>query len=314
MTAAATRKQIALGLGLSFAWLALARLVAYYGVLALPRSLASHLTLHSYLSLVLVLVTGCGLLGARLLLDEPREALGATRPSLFGSLAGLLAGPVVLALSAYVAFKVALPTLIAEITAGGKQAAEANTGEFGRALVESQATTTLLWGVLLTPLAEELLFRGVLWTAITRATAPTDSAAASLPAGLITEGFVVKAIRRVVGLLRRGGIATLVTAAIFAAMHADQSGGAGIVRVAQTASLGLALGVARQASGSIFPGMLLHAAFNALTVAKLRRWLAGPSWPLPLPIPVIWWQLAAGAALLLALLAGYAVWRRRATA
>jgi len=34
--------------------------------------------------------------------------------------------------------------------------AQANTGEFGRALIESDVLTTVVWGVVLAPIAEEL--------------------------------------------------------------------------------------------------------------------------------------------------------------
>ncbi|HHH30194.1 MAG TPA: CPBP family intramembrane metalloprotease [Polyangiaceae bacterium] len=305
----------------AIAWLVAARALAYFGVLLLPRAVAAQLTLHSYLSLVLVIVTAAGLVSARFFVADARDALGLDLPHRAHVLMGALWGPIVLTLSAYLAFRIALPTLLAEIAAGGKQAAESNTGEFGRALERSHPATTLLWAVALTPLAEELLFRGVLWSAITRITHRTSEGAAdprradedarSLPAELLDESLVLRGLRGLWERLRSGGIATLVTAVIFAALHADMPGGAGIVRVVQTACLGLALGTSRHVTGSILPGVALHAAFNLLTIAKLRRWLTSAGWPKPLPVPSIWWQLAAIAALLLAAWIAYRAWRRR---
>jgi hypothetical protein len=45
--------------------------------------------------------------------------------------------------------------------------------------------------------------------------------------------------------------------------------------------------------------MVLHAAFNLLTIAKLRRWIVSPGWPPPLPIATLYWQLAAVSAAVL---------------
>jgi len=322
----ARRGRTARLLVVAVAWLVAARALAYYGVLLLPRAIAAQLTLHSYLSLVLVIVTAAGIAASRLFVDEPRRRLGLVRPSGPHVIMGVLWGPIVLTLSAYLAFRIALPTLLAEIAAGGKQAAESNTGEFGRALVSSPPTTTLVWAVVITPIAEELLFRGILWSAITGLSAgdadgsddaPSNEApsraddARSLPAELLDESLVLRASRGLWLRLRGGGIATLVTAAIFAALHADMPGGAGIVRIVQTACLGLALGIGRQISGSIVPGIALHAVFNLMTIAKLRKWLTGPGWPAPLPVPIVWWQIAAAAALLLTLIVGYRALRRR---
>jgi membrane protease YdiL (CAAX protease family) len=269
-------------LGLSLAWLACARVLARYGAYWLPRDWAGRLTLHSFLSIVLVVSTALGVAASYKLLAAPRRALGLERHAAIGT--GLLCAPITLVLSAYLGFKLALPTLIAEIQRGGQRAAQANTGEFGRALVESNAVVTLLWGIVLTPIAEELIFRGALWSAITNLTGGDDQRPP-----------------RLWQVLRRGGIATLLTAALFAWMHADQPGGAGIVRVVQAACLGLALGALRQHSGGIAAGIVLHATFNLITLSKVRRWLVDEGWPAPLPIPAVHWQIAAGCGVALAL-------------
>jgi membrane protease YdiL (CAAX protease family) len=262
-------------------WLAVARLFTAYGVIVLPRGLVRQLGLHGYLVSMLTVATIVGLLLARWLMPRPTEAMGLVRPSVTAMAAATLLAPIVLALSAYLAFRLALPTLIAEIAAGGRQAAERNTGVFGRALIASHPALTVAWAVAFTPIAEELLFRGALYEALSH---------------LIQPGA------RKVRALSRHGLAVVATTMVFAWMHADQPGGAGIVRVVQAASLGLALGLVRAASGSIVPAICLHALFNLMTLAKVRGWIQGPIWPYPLPIVLWWWQLAAAATPLLALL------------
>src|SRR5690606_1465337 len=112
------------------------------------------------------------------------------------------------------------------------QAVEKNTGAFGRALVETHPATTLVWAVVLTPIAEELIFRGALWSGITRLSAGLAPAAErSLPPELLSEPWPLRFARRARQRLAGGGAATLLTAGLFAWLHADQPGGAGIVRV-----------------------------------------------------------------------------------
>jgi membrane protease YdiL (CAAX protease family)/uncharacterized protein YndB with AHSA1/START domain len=295
------------------AWLGVARLLAEHGARYLPRALARELTLHSFLSLVLVVATALGLGLALLLVARPVDALGVrgTRPAALGAAA--LAAPLVVTASAWLAFRLALPTLLAEIEKGGRRAVEIHTGAYGRAIVQTHLATTLLWAIVLVPIAEELVFRGALWSAVTRLTHADGAAPPSLPPELVREGAAVRALGGIGRLLRAGGIATLVSAAVFAWLHADQKGGAGVVRVVQVAVLGVVLGCARHATGSIWPGVLLHALFNLATVAKMRDWLPREVWPfvmaespslgreirVPLPIPLFFWQLTAAAAPLL---------------
>ena len=293
-------------------WLALAWALTQYGAPLLPRALASRLTLQSFLSLVLVLAAGIGLTLSFKLIAAPREALGLTRPSATALLVGLLLAPAVLTAGLYVGFELALPTLLEEIARGGRQAAQQNTGAFGRELVQAHVVTTLVWATLITPVAEELLFRGAVWSSVARLTRPPASSPLGLPEGLLDPSLSARAYRGLGRWLRDGGIATLATTALFAWMHADQQGGAGIVRVVQTACLGLGLGMLRHASGSVLPAILLHGLYNALSVAKLRRWIAGEIWPHPLPIPLLLWQLAAAASILLLVVAAARAIRARA--
>src|SRR5690606_18110483 len=97
--------------------------------------------------------------------------------------------------------------------------AERNTGAFGRALVASHPVLTVAWAVGFTPIAEELLFRGALYQAFASLLRGDASGEAS------------------VGVSGHG-VAIVATTAIFAWMHADQSGGAGIVRMVQASCLG----------------------------------------------------------------------------
>ncbi|MBW2457098.1 MAG: CPBP family intramembrane metalloprotease [Deltaproteobacteria bacterium] len=282
-------------------WVGAARAMAMFGAPLLPRALAAQLTLQSFFSLVLVVSTALGLALSFVLLKAPREDLGLRRPS--GSAVGMATfwAPIVLVLSAYLAFKLALPTLLEELARGGRRAAEQNTGEFGRALVQSHVVTTVVWATVLTPVAEELMFRGGMWSLVRRVTLPLASTAQSLPPELLREGALGRGLGATRRYLCEGGVATLVTAAVFAWLHADQEGGAGIIRVVQTACLGLALGCARHASGSLLPPMALHALFNLLTIAKTRKWVLSPGWPPPFPIATLYWQLAAGCAVALAI-------------
>jgi membrane protease YdiL (CAAX protease family) len=297
---------------LACAWLALARGAASYGAPLLPSAVARELTLHSFLSLVLVVATAAGVSLAYVLLERPRDELGLAAPSPWPVLGAALAGPLVLVLSSFVALEIALPRLLAELAAGGKSAVEAQQGEFGRALKTSHPATTLVWAVLLTPVAEELLFRGAFWSAVTRLTRREEAETASLPPELIAEGFVARALGSSWRWLRAGGIATLATTGLFAALHADQPGAIGLIRVVQSVGLGLALGVARHHGRSVLAPMALLAVYNFLVIAKTRGWLTSRGWPPPLPIPSVQWHLAlVTSALLGAMLAIGLVRRRR---
>ncbi len=282
---------------ISAGWLALTYLLLNHSVHYVPRSLLVHLSSHSFWSLALLVSMAVGLGASFMLLDKPREDLGLRRPSFSSMGSAVLWAPIVLALSTYLAWKIGLPTILAELKAGGRQAVQRNTGNFGRALVQTHIATTILWATIITPVAEELMFRGGLWAAVERLTRRfVRTEARSLPPELIKDGIASKTSRAVVRFFLTGGLATIITAVVFTWMHADQKGGAGIIRVVQAASLGLVLGCARHASKSLWPGILLHAAYNALSLAKLRKWpwlLAEGSWPKPLPIPTRYWTLAA---------------------
>jgi len=295
-------------------WLAVARLLARYGVHLLPVALAAELTLQSYLALCALASTGVGLALAFALLPAPLEHLGLRRPTARAVGGVMLWAPVLFVLTSYLAIFVALPTLRAELEQGGRQMVERNSGELGRGLVHAATWLVLGWGVLIAPVAEELAFRGPLWSLLaelTRSAGPPR--AATLPPELLSESWVLRAARAAAAWLRLGGAATIVSAGLFSWMHADEQGGAGIVRVVSTACLGLGCGLARQASGSVVPGMLLHASFNLMALAQLRRWVVLDAFPRHYTVPTLLTLLAA--LCLPALLALHAPWRlwRRST-
>ena len=272
-------------------WLVIFRLLAKYGVYLLPTAVANQLTLQSYLAGVAVISTAVGLVLCVLLIQEPLPALGLSMPSARAlGLSVSLAIPVFVIVSA-VAIAIALPTLLDELRRGGRQLAQQSTGEFGRSLVRSPAWLTLLWGALISPVAEELLFRGALWSFINRLIPTrkpdTPPASTALPEGVVETGVVLKAARALSNHLRTGGIATLVTAGIFAALHADMSGGLGIVRTVSTLGLALCAGLFRHMSGGIWAPLLLHIIFNTASIATARRWVVTASLPIKFGIPTL---------------------------
>ncbi|MEM1032858.1 MAG: CPBP family intramembrane glutamic endopeptidase [Myxococcota bacterium] len=296
-----SRRRGAVLLVVSMGWLAVARGLGDLLVGALPPAVVRQLGRHGYYSVVLVLTTALGLAAVCATHRASwRAALGLASGQARGAAVGVLIAPTVIALATYLGFTLALPTLLEELQRGGFAEANRNTGGYGRALVESALPLTLLWGLVLAPIAEELLFRGAMWTALTRLTAPRGvPSPPSLDPSFVSDTWLRRGARWVYAEARDGGVATLITAAVFAALHADQPGGAGIVRVVQAAGLGLALGIARHASGGVAAPIALHATFNLLSLARLRRWLPSTFWPPPLPVPVTYWQLAgAGLAIL----------------
>lgn len=98
--------------------------------------------------------------------------------------------------------------------------------------------TWILWLVVLAPLAEEMLFRGDLFGRLRRHLAPAATVALS--------------------------------AAVFALCHAES----GLLQPVSVLPLGVALGVMRLWSGSLWPCLALHAASNGAVVLA-RVWSTG---------------------------------------
>jgi membrane protease YdiL (CAAX protease family) len=273
------------------AWGALWRLLADHGVRLLPLELARTLSLQSYLSAVNVVATVFGLTLSALLLANPRERLGLSLPRAGAVARIVLSTPAIYVATSYAAVEIALPTLLEELRSQGAQSVRQSTGEFGSQVLRSPAALAVLWGALLAPVAEELWFRGALWSlladGVSRVLPPPTSAQgdASLPEGVVAPSRVLEIAGRVASWLREGGIATVLSAGVFAAFHADMPGGMGIVRVVSAAGLGLACGVTRQATGSTLAAIVLHCVFNLLSLATARRWVVTATFPTVRMVP-----------------------------
>jgi len=298
------------------AWAATFRILVSYGARLLPLGLARELSLQGFLAGVNLLTAAFGCTLAFLLLDEPRPLLGLTaaRPGAIVR-AGLWALPVFV-LTSYVAVGLALPTLLEEIRARGVDVVREASGEFGRQLLGAPALLTLVWGALIAPISEELFFRGAFYGLIENLLAPkTPDAIQSserLPEGVLETGGIFGVARALRRYFLSGGLATLVSALVFAWLHADMPGGMGIVRVTSALGLGLAAGIARHAGRSVFPALVLHVLFNLASIATARRWVVSGAFPTKLMVPTLLTLLAA----LCLLVLGALFWlgRRRRTA
>jgi membrane protease YdiL (CAAX protease family) len=286
----------------ALSWLLTFQLLAEHGVRLLPLAIARRLTLESYLVLVHLVTVALGLCLSVLLLRQPRRelGLGAGKPAALGWV--LLLAPAIYVAASYFGIAIALPTLLEELARGGRELAQKSSGEFGRAITRSPLAVALIWAVIVSPVSEELLFRGAAWSAVQRlverlspAARPLDSL--ELP---LSDGLVVRALRSAWAWLLAGGVATLASTALFAGLHADMPGGLGIVRVASAAMLGLACGIARHHAGTILSPIALHAAYNALSLATARRWVVSEAFPMKLGVPTLL-SLIASAALAIAI-------------
>ncbi|HEX3594181.1 MAG TPA: CPBP family glutamic-type intramembrane protease, partial [Polyangiaceae bacterium] len=188
-------------------WAAAFRLLSAYGVDLLPLSFAHELTLEAYLALVQLVTLALGVGLSFAVLSDPRRELALVRARPAPAAYALALTPALFVLATGSAFLIAKPTLLAELMHGGVAEVQKNTGEFGRELTQSPAWLSFLWGAVLSPVSEELFFRGAFFT-------------------LVLE---------LVGLLRppawvRGTVATLAVAVVFGFLHRDMPGGLGIVR------------------------------------------------------------------------------------
>jgi hypothetical protein len=294
---------------------ALWRLLAVHGVRLLPLDVARTLSLQAFLSAVNVVTLVFGLILSALLLDRPWERLGLKLPRAAAVLTVVLATPAVYVAASYLAVLVALPTLLEEIRSQGVEGVRQSTGEFGSQVLRAPAGLTLLWAALIAPVAEELWFRGALWALVAgwvarlwrRPARPSEQA--TLAEGVVAPSRVLELAGSASGWLREGGMATLLSAGVFAAFHADMPGGMGIVRVVSAAGLGLACGVARQTTGSTLAAIVLHVVFNVLSLATARRWVVTSTFPTRLMVPTLLSLLAVASLVLLALMVVFS--RRR---
>lgn len=294
--------------GVAALWFITLQLLTRYAAFALPRALAAQLSLELYLVLVQLVTIPFGLgLAVALLKRDAFAELGISKPKGKSLALALALAPSIFAAASYFAVYLALPTLLEEIRRGGAELVRSNAGQVGQAMRQAPVLLVLLWGVLVAPLGEELLFRGAIWGALqrlVRACFPSGSAtpAPSLPGQFIEPSFTLSLFRRVGGWLQHGGVATLLSGVAFGLLHWDMPGGQGIIRVTATTCLGLACGVARQASGSVLVPIVVHASFNLLGVAGARRWLVSESFPTHYMVPTLSTLLGAvGAVVAIAL-------------
>lgn len=243
---------------LAILWLLLIRFAGPFWLRLLPAPLLARLDLPSFSMLAQATATLLGLALASALLGKPWASLGFRKTSKLGLAKALLLAPALFVLISTVALEVAMPWLLEELAQGRAQASRENAGELGRAIREAPLLPMLLWGALFAAIAEELCFRGALWSAV------REGALRFWPRAELASGLV----------------ATLVASALFGLMHADMPGGVGVVRLVATTLVGLACGFARQLSGTLLVPVCLHLAHNVLTIGVARRWLDDGSQPL----------------------------------
>lgn len=256
------RRFIAIGM-----WLGLFRYLVPLGNLVVPDATKVKFSLQTFLITCQATTLAVGLGVSLALLRRRRAGLGFERiPRILPGLSTILSVPLVFVVSSYVALQIALPTLLEELKTRA-HASQVNAGEFGRALTTAPLLTTLLWGAVIGAIGEELLFRGLLWSTI------TDLTKRLLPPGHedAPPGTLAQRASRIA---LSGGVATVLSAALFGLMHADLPGGVGIVRIVSTTCLGLASGIVRHVTGGVIACFALHALYNTLVIGNGRRWFA----------------------------------------
>jgi membrane protease YdiL (CAAX protease family) len=254
-------------------WLACARYLERAGDAFVPDAWKAKIQLQTFLIACQLTWTAVGLGLAFALLSRPREALAVLLPRPRGIAAAALLAPAAYVGSAAVAFQAALPTLMAELRERGSGASRENAGEFGRMLQQGPTLATMIWGVVLAAVTEELLFRGALWSLVERIARHLDAPAAG-PRGRLRAA--VPAIA-----------ATVAAAVVFSSMHGNLAGGVGILRVVSTLCLGLACGAARGATGTLAAPLAIHLINNAVALGPARGWFGRAPEPLFdwLPVP-----------------------------
>jgi membrane protease YdiL (CAAX protease family) len=290
-------------------WLALLMGLLKGGARLLPPCVAQKLTVDAYSTLVqlVALVVGLGL--SFLVLDAPRRDLGLLNLARGrGVLLATLLAPAVYVAICYVAVGLALPTLRQELARGGVELVRRQGGAVISAMTQPSLLVPLLWAVVVSPLGEELLFRGALWGAVQGllARGGSEPKAQAAEEGLPLERSTV--LDLLGWACRSGSLATLVTTAVFAAMHGDLRGSQGIVRLASAAGIGLVCGIARQSTGTLAAPIALHVSLNVLSLASARRWVVTAAFPKYYTVPTLL-SVIGGIGLLLAV--GLVLVRRR---
>jgi membrane protease YdiL (CAAX protease family) len=248
-------------LGVVAAWAAVFRLLSLYGVDLMPRSWAHQLTLEAYLALVQLTTLASGVALSFAVLKTPRRDLALDAPNAAGLAATVSLTPALFVLATGTAFQIARPTLLQELARGGAALVQKSSGEFGREMTQAPAALSFLWGAVLSPVSEELFFRGALFSLVL---------------------FALGGDR-----LKAGTVATVLVALVFGVLHHDMPGGMGIVRFVSALGLGLACGAARQLTASVVPPMLVHVLFNALSLATARKLFVFGAFPMKSGVPTL---------------------------
>ncbi len=260
-------------IGLAALWLALGRVLPDLLWRAMPRGLLDVLSLPTYGMLCQLATTLVALGAGWLILAEPRVALRLRRPCGWHLLIAALLAPAVFVVSSYLALKVAEPYLIEEMAREGAGASRRNAGAFGKAITQAPFLVTLVWGAILAAVAEELEFRGALFAAVEDGVGALFARAGDSASTSRRSAWIQPAT------------ATVVTAAVFGAMHADMRGSVGIVRVVSTTCLGFACGSARSLSRTAFVSMAIHFTYNAISLGLGRGIFNGDSEPILSVVP-----------------------------
>jgi membrane protease YdiL (CAAX protease family) len=253
-------------------WLAVGRVLPELVWRILPDALLQTLSLPSYSMLCQIMTTGLGLGATRLVFSNLSGPLGVSRPSSWHVALATLLGPAVFVVASFLALEIAEPFLIAELAREGAGASRRNAGAFGKAITDAPLLITLAWGTVLAAVAEELAFRGALFTAIEKS-------------ALIVVQRTSGSERDKRARVASGVVAVFISAAAFGAMHADMSGSVGIVRVAAATFLGIACGTARLLAASVFAPIALHFVYNSVSLGLARGVFRGTSEPLLSVVP-----------------------------
>lgn len=245
--------------------------LARHAPISLQRAVS--FTTFRALSQLLTIAVGLGLVR---LLAGSLSPLGLSRPTPRRLAGAALLQPLTTTLATWIGVGLAMPVLMEELALRGLGASQRNAGALGRELGQSSIAWLVLSAVVLPAISEELMFRGGLLETVRQALARLgDGRGARLAAWLVP---------------------TVASAVAFGLSHADVPGGVGLVRVASTTALGLALGGIRVGTGVIWCSMTVHMLHNATSLAMLRggfRGLGGAT--LGVPDVVVGAGLVAGA-------------------
>lgn len=330
-------------------WLLTYVALSKYLVFTLPPGLRSQLTLSAYLWIVQVLTASVGIALVFVAMRKDQRLgrvllpFGGTARTELASLSGdasarqralgqavvLAAGtaPLVYVFAHGAGMALAYRVLLSELAVRGVQGVQKQAGELGRSALSDSLWIVVPFMVLVAPLAEELLFRGAWFGAIrslfgSRTSLPPHARTESAAGGEVLSDLDEEPSSSplsIPGLARAKDwqlppwvpslLAWLLSSSLFGWMHADLSGGMGLMRTTSACVLGLACGWARWKTGSLLPCIALHALFNLASLATLRGWLVFAGWPTKYALPTLLLVVAPISALVALALAKW-WWRR----